>query len=74
MSVSRNLGPKSDLGPAELNTHLLTKSELAALVEHLFYRMDTKLRGEIIARMPSAYGRLIGNQPTVHVGFNRDET
>lgn len=53
MSTSRHPGP------SELNGHLLTRSELTAMLEHFFYRMKDG-RGELAERMPDAYQRLTG--------------
>ena len=47
-------------GPSELAGHLLTRSELTAMLEHIFYRMRGDTRVELATRMPDAYQRLTG--------------
>lgn len=56
MSENRTHHP----GPQGLAVHLLTRSELGAMVEHFIYRADATARGEIASRMPDAYNRLTG--------------
>ena len=46
-------------GPNSLHVELLTRSELAAVVEHLFYRLKAEERRELRGRMPDAYARLM---------------
>lgn len=54
MSTSRHPGP------SELNGHLLTRSELTAMLEHLFYRLQAGQRSPLAEQMPDAYQRLTG--------------
>ena len=44
----------------ELDTSRLTRNELGAMLEHLFYQMEGKGRVELAKRMPDAYQRLTG--------------
>jgi len=45
--------------PPELNTHLLTRSEMGAMLEHLFYHLKGKY-APLAECMPDAYQRLTG--------------
>ena len=45
-------------GPSELYPETLTRSELSAMLEHIFYRADGQMREFVSALMPDAYARL----------------
>ena len=47
-------------GPSELDHHKLTRAEMGAMLEHLFYRMKGDARADLARRMPDAYQRLTG--------------
>lgn len=68
-------------GPTELAIHLLTRSEMGAMLEHLFYRAKGDTRSDLAERMPDAYQRLtsisdatLGHLTLSRLGTIRDET
>ncbi len=54
------VAPVSYPGPSELRPHLLTRSEMAAMLEHILYRADGSVRSTLARIMPDAYVRLTG--------------